>query len=138
MLKWRITNKKHLASAEMWVKEFGAPGVFFARLLPGVRQLVSVPAGVFRMRARDFILATALGSALWCSVLVVWGKKILGTHPELLRSPEGMIHVLHKEMFGFVLLIAIIAALYLISVWYRVRHKPAAQIRETSGNEPLL
>ena len=123
MLKWRLANKGHLESAAMWVKEFGPPGVFFARLLPGVRQLVSIPAGVFSMRARNFIIATALGSALWCGVLVIWGEKILGSHPELLRSPEDMINILHKETFGFVLLIAIIAALYSVSVWYRVRHR---------------
>ena len=127
LLRWRLIKESQLISIESWVRDFGAPGVFFARLLPGFRQLVSIPAGMFRMKPRNFALASFLGSTVWCSVLVFWGKKILGSHPELLNSPEDMMNVVRKEMFGFVLLIVGVALLYAFAAWYRVRHNRTRQ-----------
>ncbi len=123
LLNRKIIAEKKLRSAESWVRDFGAPGVFFARLLPVFRQLVSIPAGMFQMRLRDFVLATLFGSGAYCALLIFWGKKILGRHPELLSSPQNMMNVVHKEMFGFILLIVSVAFLYAVAVWFRMRHK---------------
>ena len=62
------------------------PNLFFARLLPVVRHLVSLPAGAARMPFARFSLSTLLGSFLWCTVLSwfgLYGPR--GMSPELVR-----------------------------------------------------
>ena len=64
-----------LEKAERWSAHYGAMGVFVARLLPGARQLVGIPAGIARMDYKLFSLFTLLGSGLWCAVLCYVGVK---------------------------------------------------------------
>lgn len=58
---------------EAWFAKHGTKAVFFGRVLPIFRSLISVPAGVVRMPLPTFTLLTALGSAIWNSVLVMAG-----------------------------------------------------------------
>jgi membrane protein DedA with SNARE-associated domain len=55
--------------AEAWSAQFGSFGIFASRLLPVVRHLIGIPAGIVRMNYVKFSLYTLLGSALWCYVL---------------------------------------------------------------------
>jgi membrane protein DedA with SNARE-associated domain len=64
-----------LEKAERWSAHYGAMGVFVARLLPGARQLVGIPAGIARMDYKLFSLFTLLGSGIWCAVLCYVGVK---------------------------------------------------------------
>ncbi len=107
--------------AEKLVREHGAFGVFFSRLLPVVRHLISMPAGIFNMNFKLFSLVTLVGAGLWCTVLTFWGEKIIGAHPELLDSPENMSSVVKSEMSSLVLSVAILALLYAGVVWYKKR-----------------
>jgi membrane protein DedA with SNARE-associated domain len=70
-----ITPEK-IQKSENWMSHYGAAGVFVARLLPGARQLVGIPAGIARMNYLTFSAFTLLGSAIWCSVLCWLGVKI--------------------------------------------------------------
>ena len=70
-----ITPEK-IQKSENWMSHYGAAGVFVARLLPGARQLVGIPAGIARMNYLTFSIFTLLGSAIWCSVLCWLGVKI--------------------------------------------------------------
>ncbi len=91
--------------AERWCTHHGAPGVFLSRLLPVIRHLIGIPAGILRMDFRRYALATLAGSLLWCSVLA-WLGRAVGQHPELL---EGSLH----RFFALVLAVAaVLAALY--------------------------
>ena len=56
--------------AEVWFSRWGAVAVFGARLVPGARSLISVPAGTLRMPLAEFVVLTTLGSALWNAVLI--------------------------------------------------------------------
>jgi membrane protein DedA with SNARE-associated domain len=58
------------------MSHYGAAGVFIARLLPGARQLVGIPAGIARMNYLTFSIFTLIGSAIWCAVLCWLGVKI--------------------------------------------------------------
>jgi membrane protein DedA with SNARE-associated domain len=69
-----ITPEK-IEKGERWSAHYGAAGVFIARLLPGARQLVGIPAGIARMDYKLFSCFTLLGSAIWCSVLCYVGIK---------------------------------------------------------------
>ena len=70
-----ITPEK-IRKSENWMSHYGAAGVFIARLLPGARQLVGIPAGIARMNYLTFAVFTLIGSAIWCSVLCWLGVKI--------------------------------------------------------------
>ncbi len=71
--KFCFVPPHRLRLAEAWVRRYGAAGVFFARLLPVVRHLVGIPAGLTGLRFRTFSLMTIAGSALWCTILTIFG-----------------------------------------------------------------
>jgi membrane protein DedA with SNARE-associated domain len=70
-----ITPEK-IDGAERWAAHYGSMGIFISRLLPVVRHLIGIPAGIVRMDYKLFSLFTLLGSALWCSVLCYVGIKM--------------------------------------------------------------
>ena len=73
--KFVLFPPEKLAKAERWMAHYGAMGVFIARLLPGARQLVGIPAGIARMDYLKFSIFTLIGSTIWCSVLCYVGVK---------------------------------------------------------------
>src|SRR3981189_2909169 len=70
-----LLTPKKLEQAEQWLARYEAGGVFFARLLPVIRHLISIPAGIVRMNFKVFSVVTTIGSALWCCVLAYLGVK---------------------------------------------------------------
>jgi membrane protein DedA with SNARE-associated domain len=60
-------------------------GIFISRLLPVVRHLIGIPAGVVRMNYKVFSLFTLLGSAIWCAVLCCVGIK-MGQDEKLMQG----------------------------------------------------
>ncbi|MDP9087786.1 MAG: DedA family protein [Pseudomonadota bacterium] len=106
---------KKIDMAERWTARYGSWGVFFSRLLPVIRHLIGIPAGILRMDFRWYALATLVGSLLWCCVLA-WLGATVGRHPELLA---GSLH----RFFGLVLG----GAVLLGALYYFFVHKPAAR-----------
>ena len=68
-------KQSHIALAERWFDRWGAPAVFFSRMLPIVRTFISLPAGVARMPFWRFSLLTALGCIPWVFALAFAGKQ---------------------------------------------------------------
>ncbi|WP_199257490.1 DedA family protein [Paracoccus binzhouensis] len=60
-------------AAHDWFRRHGAMAVFFGRMIPAIRTLISVPAGLARMPMWKFLLYTVIGSALWTGVLTFAG-----------------------------------------------------------------
>ena len=60
---------EHLAWADRWFERYGAPAVFFSRMLPIIRTFISLPAGVARMPFWRFTVLTALGCIPWIFAL---------------------------------------------------------------------
>ncbi len=112
-------SERNMVWATSVVQHFGAMGVFVARLLPVIRHLISLPAGLFKMNFALFSFVTATGATLWCWVLALWGERVLGAHPELLESPEEMVRVIRAELFWFVAAVAAFFALYIGVRYYR-------------------
>ncbi len=106
-----VTESKWLL-AERWIQRYSAGGVFFARLLPVVRHLVSLPAGAARMPFGRFSLMTLLGSALWSTVLAWFGARVLADQPRLLDDPDALVHVLKDKLIWFVGAAAVLLVLY--------------------------
>lgn len=111
--KYFLLPEKKQVMAENWLQNYGSLGVFFARLLPVVRHLISIPAGVFRMPFIKFSAVTTIGAGLWCLILSWFGQKILGDSPELLQSPETMVHVIKAKLIWFVTAIVLLLILYI-------------------------
>jgi membrane protein DedA with SNARE-associated domain len=63
-------NDKAIDRSEEWFSRHGAQAVLIGRVFPGVRALISVPAGIERMPLQRFIVLTAIGSAVWNGTLI--------------------------------------------------------------------
>jgi membrane protein DedA with SNARE-associated domain len=74
--RWLTISWPEVARAERWFAEHGTFFVFFGRLLPTVRSLVSVPAGLLRMRFKSFFIASLIGTAAWTTILAGAGYKL--------------------------------------------------------------
>lgn len=112
--KYFFIKPGKLELAERFLGRYEAGGIFFARLLPVVRHLISIPAGLVRMPFGKFSLMTTVGSAIWCSVLAWYGKGIAERNPELMNSPETLVHTIKHESIWLVLGIAALCALYFL------------------------
>jgi membrane protein DedA with SNARE-associated domain len=108
-----------LKLAEDWSARFESAGVFFSRLLPVIRHLIGIPAGILRLDFRWYSVATLLGSALWTTVLA-WLGETLGRHPELIA---GSLH----RFFALVLGVGAVLAL----LYYFFVQRPAARARSS-------
>jgi membrane protein DedA with SNARE-associated domain len=113
--RFLITEEK-IERAERFLQRYEAGGVFFARLLPVVRHLISIPAGIFRMKFGAFSVMTIVGSALWCSVLAWMGARMAQRNPGLIEDPEKMIAAMKHESLWFVLMVLGMAALYALTM----------------------
>jgi membrane protein DedA with SNARE-associated domain len=111
--KYVFVPEKKWLMAEQWILRYSAGGIFFARLLPVVRHLVSLPAGAARMPFRVFTTMTLLGSFVWSTVLAWFGAKVLSDQPRLLEDPEALSHVLKDKLLWFVAAAGLLLVLYL-------------------------
>jgi membrane protein DedA with SNARE-associated domain len=107
---------KKLEEAEHWLARYQAGGIFFARLLPGVRHLISIPAGIVRMNFTVFTIWTILGSAISCSVLAYLGVRAQRVAPGLLQDPEALVQFVRGQSKWLLLIVLAFAALYILSV----------------------
>src|SRR6185295_3622304 len=73
--KYFFISPAKVAGAERWAAKFGSIGIFISRLLPVVRHLIGIPAGIVKMDFKLFSAYTLLGSAIWCAVLCYVGIK---------------------------------------------------------------
>ena len=105
---------KKLEQAERWLARYEAGGVFFARLLPVIRHLISIPAGIVRMPFVTFSLVTTFGSALWCCVLAYLGVKAYQAEPELLTDPEALIRFVRGQSTWLLVVVLALALLYIL------------------------
>ncbi len=71
----RLT-KKDVYKADEWFSKYGVWTVFFCRLIPLIRSLISIPAGMARMNFWIFLLFTTLGSLIWNTILVLIGASV--------------------------------------------------------------
>jgi membrane protein DedA with SNARE-associated domain len=74
--KYFFISEEKVHGAERWAKTFGPLGIFASRLLPVVRHLIGIPAGIVEIDFRIYSLYTIIGSAIWCSVLAWLGVKV--------------------------------------------------------------
>ncbi|HSH38024.1 MAG TPA: DedA family protein [Chthoniobacterales bacterium] len=110
--KFFFISPEKLARSEVWLQRYEAGGVFFARLLPVMRHLISIPAGVVRMNFWLFSIVTTVGSAIWCYILSVLGDRAFRKEPRLLESPERMVDYIKADSLLIVGIIVGLTVLY--------------------------
>jgi membrane protein DedA with SNARE-associated domain len=72
-LKYAKISDEKLAKVEKWFEKHGDKAVFFGRMIPVLREMISIPAGLFGMRISKFILYTFGGSCVWGVSLTLVG-----------------------------------------------------------------
>ena len=99
----------------------GKPSIFFGRLIPGIRSLISIPAGLDRMNLVMFGLWTTLGSGIWNAILIYLGLK-LGENWE---QATVWADTYSKVIYGVLLLIILGFLAYFIRRALKERQEPA-------------
>lgn len=108
--KYFFISKKRLEIAERWFNRHALLTVFALRFVPGFRSLISIPAGIFKMNIKKYLLLTFFGFLIWNSFLVSLGF-FFGKYWQLSLNYSKEI-----ETFSIIIVFAIIA--YLIVKYY--------------------
>jgi len=115
--KYMLVREHHLDKAEAYFARHGEISTFVGRLLPVLRHLISIPAGMSRMPLGKFVAFTGLGAAIWCAVLVYIGW-FLGRHEAVLR--EGVVQAYSTRAVLYMLpALALLVIAY--AIWHRRR-----------------
>lgn len=77
--KWLLVKPEDVTRANSWFNKYGNMVIFFGRMVPGIRSLISIPAGMNHMSLLPFILLTTIGSTIW-SALLAYSGYALGTN----------------------------------------------------------
>lgn len=80
-----LINEQKIKHAENYFLNYGNSSTFIGRLIPGVRHLISIPAGFTRMNFKNFLLYTFLGSTVWVTILALMGYWF-GANDELIKE----------------------------------------------------
>jgi membrane protein DedA with SNARE-associated domain len=113
-------SEQEIEKAERWFERYGSVAVFTARMIPGIREIISIPAGISRMNIAKFVGYTFAGSLLWCIILTLVGY-YLG---EAWRNFSDQL----SSAFSIITLILITAiAIAVTGFWYSRRRRASAK-----------
>ena len=115
--KYFFIKEETLDKLEAFFTKHGELSTFNGRLIPGIRQLISLPAGLAKMNIAKFSLYSALGAGIWVVVLVALGY--------VLGSNEALI----SEYLHTATIIALISVVF-ITIFYIIRNKRKREILE--------
>jgi membrane protein DedA with SNARE-associated domain len=113
-----LVKLEDVDKAEAWFTRYGSWAVLIGRLIPIVRSLISIPAGVERMPLGRFLAFTTLGSAVWNTLLVGAGY-LLGEQWHIVEQSVGVFQNV------------VIVALAILVVWWLVRALLGRQVQDT-------
>ncbi len=77
LVQYRLVSRRHIEEAFKWLRRHGSKTLFISRLLPAIRTVISLPAGIARVNFTSFFTYSFIGSAIWCYFLSYLGL-ILG------------------------------------------------------------
>ncbi len=107
--KYALLTEYSFYKMEKFWNNHGHISTFIGRLLPGLRHVISIPAGFSRMQILLFSIYTALGAGLWCSFLALCGY-FFGKNQTLLKES------LHKGSYGIIIFCIILIVIY---IWFK-------------------
>lgn len=110
--KYVLVGPEKLERMEAFFRRHGEISTFIGRLLPVIRHLISIPAGLSGMNHLRFSLYTLAGAGIWCTILA-WIGYVIGRNQELIMKYS------HQALIGVVALSALLIAGY---VWWQRRY----------------
>ncbi|MFN7902317.1 MAG: DedA family protein [Holosporales bacterium] len=88
--RWLGITAKDLAKADSWFHRYQIIAVLLCRLVPGVRTIISIPAGLFAMPLWLFLLCSAVGSGVWVTILTLVGRSLGSQSAGILSAIESL------------------------------------------------
>lgn len=113
-----LVDVEDMITAESWFNRHGRSAVLFGRVIPMVRSLISIPAGLERMNPLSFSLYTLIGSGVWNTLLIMAGY-LLGENWAVVEDYVGYLQYV------------VIAVVVVFVIWYVVR-----QVRKHRATRP--
>ena len=114
--RWFAVSGADLDNSNEWFNKYGIRTIFLCRLVPGIRSLISIPAGINKMKMGVFLVYTTIGSSIWSALLALAGY-LLGENyqkVETLMGPASYI------------VVAVLGMAYLVwALWYKPRKAKA-------------
>jgi len=110
-----MINQQGIEKAERYFIRNGNISTFIGRLVPAIRQLISIPAGLAKMEIKSFLLYTLLGSGLWNIILAVLGFT--------LYSQKELLEKYYKEFSYWFLILGVLFVAYLVFKAFRNKGK---------------
>ena len=102
-----LIDQKKVETAEQFFVKYGVAATLIGRLVPAVRQLISIPAGLARMNLAKFALFTALGAGVWNGVLAALGYYLESVVPEE-QLLETVTRYSHEIGIGIILVVILV------------------------------
>ena len=115
--RYVFISEPTLEKLERFFEAHGHVSTFSGRLVPGIRQLISIPAGLARMKIAPFLAYTALGAGLWSLILVLLGY-FIGRNEA----------ILHQYLSEITLAVIALVMLLLVTYFYRFRKKAQSEV----------
>jgi membrane protein DedA with SNARE-associated domain len=112
-------SEQEIEKAEKWFERYGSIAVLTARMIPGVREIISIPAGIGKMNFKKFMVYTFAGSLLWCITLTLAGYYLGEAWSKFSEQISSA-----STMISLILIAAIIAG---VIFWYSRRKRASAK-----------
>ena len=117
-----MLSQTGMERAETYFKKNGAISTFVGRLLPGIRQLISIPAGIAKMRLDKFVLYTLLGAGIWNAILTAIGYMLHSAVSNIKDVPNFASQYGTKISIIVVCIVSVIAIIYFLHRYYHRRN----------------
>jgi len=111
-----LIDEKKVQTAELYFDKHGAISTFIGRLIPAVRQLISIPAGLAKMKLSTFLLFTTLGAGIWNIILAVIGYSLESVVPED-QLLEKVTEYSKEIGYGFIIVAIFIVGFLIYKGW---------------------
>ena len=115
-------SEREVEKAEAWFEKYGVVAVFTARMVPGIREIISIPAGIGKMSFPKFVAFTFAGSLLWCVALTLVGY--------YLGEAWSSFSDQASSAFAIVTIVVIAGAVAAVGIWYSRRKKASAKEKQ--------
>ena len=127
-----LINQEKIEKAEKYFYDHGVIATLTGRLLPGIRQIISIPAGLSKMKFWKFILYTTVGAGIWNTVLAALGWYLHSFVPkeELYNKIEE-----YNSQIQLVVIIAIAVVAVIAVIWWQMRKRKKRKANASSVTE---
>jgi len=113
--KYFLINEGHMKKSEEWFANKGDITILIGRFIPGIRHVISIPAGVSRMNVFEFSIFTVIGAGIWNAILIGLGY--------LLEKNWKLVYAYTEYVDMFIVFILAIALIYYITYVISERRK---------------